>query len=297
MSSSRDLLLTLFGEHLSHRSDPVWVGSLVRLLAPLGVSDGAVRTALSRMTSEGWMVSSREGRHAFYRLTPSGREEVASRDRRRTYRGSWKEPWDGRWTLVHYSIGGERPGLRERLRRRLRRLGFGSAGGGVWLSPHPMVELVRELASGHEVEDQLQVFRAEYRGPDGADGLLDRCWELPELNEAYEEFIDRRLEQYHRCRRDLAEGALPGESAYVLHLELMLEFADFPLADPVLPPALQPETWGGECAEVLFDTMREMLVTPASDYVDGILAEARREISPPASRHLEPEERTGRGSE
>lgn len=283
MSSSRDLLLTLFGEHLADRPRPVWVGSLARLLDPVGVSEGTVRTALSRMASEGWVASTRHGRHSFYRLTPAGREEVAARAERRTYRDSWEDGWDGRWTLVHYSIGGERRGVRERLRRRLRRLGFGPMGGGLWISPHPAVDRIERLAARHGVEEEIQVFRGEHAGPSDPEVLLGRCWELPELNAQYEAFIDRRLEDYSRCRRELEEGELGAERAYVLHLELQQEFADFPLADPVLPPSLQPKTWGGECAEALYETLTELLAPPAASYVDAVLAEDGEEVPPPAA--------------
>lgn len=283
MSSSRDLLLTLFGEHLAAVPRPVWVGTLVRLLGLHGVSEGTVRTTLSRMSADGWVASTRRGRNSFYRLTPEGREEAEARGERRTYRDSWTEPWDGRWTLLHYSITGDRAEVRSRLRKRLRRLGFGPAGGGLWLSPHRAAERLEELASQFGLEERLRVFRGEHVGPAESEVLLERCWDLPDLNRDYEAFIDRRLGQYRRCRRKLEEGTLEAETAFVLHLELLQEFADFPLADPVLPPSLQPETWAGECAEVLYESLRDLLAGPAGSYVDEVLAEERRAVGGPAA--------------
>lgn len=130
-------------------------------------------------------------------------------------------------------------------------------------------------------KESIQVFRGEHAGPSEPAVLLDRCWDLPALNEEYEAFVDRRLEQYRSCRRELEEGALAAERAYLLHLELLQEFADFPLADPVLPPSLQPKTWAGECAEVLYETLRDLLAAPAAGYVDDVLDEARREVGSP----------------
>ena len=69
----RDLVFTLFGEYLLERSETVWVGTLITLLEPFGLTEGTVRTALSRMVKKGWLEARREGRHAYYSLTPRGR--------------------------------------------------------------------------------------------------------------------------------------------------------------------------------------------------------------------------------
>ena len=47
------LVFTLFGEYLLERSDSVWVGSLIALLEPFGLTEGGARTVLSRMAKKG----------------------------------------------------------------------------------------------------------------------------------------------------------------------------------------------------------------------------------------------------
>lgn len=273
-STVRELILVLFTVHLRDRSEPVWVGSLVRLLESVGASEGAVRTALSRMASDGLVDSTRRGRHALYRLTSDGRR-LHPQDERRTYRKAWKEPWDGTWTIAQYSIPEERRGERERIRRELRRLGYGPLGGGVWLSPHPGVDRLTDLLRAEGWGDDVRLFRGEYRGMGGTEELLRECWNLEQLNAEYEAFINRWLDRYRSCERRQESGALPSEAAFRLHLRVHAEFRAFPLADPVLPPTLQPETWGGECAEGLFEALDELLEASAREFVVGTVEQKR----------------------
>src|SRR5262245_56670355 len=58
----RSLLFTLYGDYVHPRGqEDVRVGALVRLAAELGVGGGALRSALSRMTHEGWLAVRRGG--------------------------------------------------------------------------------------------------------------------------------------------------------------------------------------------------------------------------------------------
>ena len=123
----KDLVFTLFGDFLLHRPDPVWVGSLLSLLAPFDLSEGAVRTVLSRMTTKGWLEAERRGRNSFYRLTAKGRK-LLEEGEARIYHPPRDEPWAGVWTLITYSIPEDRRQLRDRLRVRLSWLGCGSLG-------------------------------------------------------------------------------------------------------------------------------------------------------------------------
>src|SRR5665811_55111 len=139
----QDLVFTLFGEYLFDRKKPPWVGSLISLLRPFGLSEGAVRTALSRMARKGWLKSKRSGRHSYYALTPRGYRLLAE-GHDRIFRPPPTGSWDGQWYLVTYSIPEDVRHLRDQLRVRLAWLGFGSMGNGVWISPHDVHDRVMD---------------------------------------------------------------------------------------------------------------------------------------------------------
>ena len=99
----QDLIFTLYGEYLLHRKEPIWVGSLIALLQPFDLSEGAVRTVLSRMARKGWLEAHRTGKHSFYDLAPKGRQLLEDGEDR-IFHPSWDNPWDGSWFLIAYSI-------------------------------------------------------------------------------------------------------------------------------------------------------------------------------------------------
>src|SRR4051812_42645555 len=73
----RSLLFTLFGDYVRPLGqDGVRVGALVRLAAELGVGDNALRSALSRITREGWLLARRNGGPPRYGLSARGHELI-----------------------------------------------------------------------------------------------------------------------------------------------------------------------------------------------------------------------------
>jgi phenylacetic acid degradation operon negative regulatory protein len=262
----QDLVWTLYGEFLLHRAGPVWVGSLIRLLEPLGVAEGHTRTVLSRMSGKGWLEVVRSGRRAYYALSARGRRLLEEGESRIHHPGPAVD-WDGEWTLLAYSIPEELRPLRDRLRVRLSWLGFGSLGNGLWISPHDVRERVREIGDELGVTGHLQVFRGEHAGFSTAGSLVTQCWDLPAINVRYESFVARYLSEY----RDIATSTvpLPARDAYVRRFELVHEYREFPLLDPFLPRPLQPADWAGECAHALFEAYRALLSEAADEYLSS----------------------------
>ena len=66
------LVITAFGDLVQHRGGEISLARLGRLLGRIGVEQGALRTALSRLARDGWVLSTRRGRASFYRLSAQG---------------------------------------------------------------------------------------------------------------------------------------------------------------------------------------------------------------------------------
>ncbi len=263
-------MFTLFGEYLLKRDDSVWVGSLITLLEPFGLSEGTVRTALSRMVKKGWLEGRRDGRHAFYSLTERGRR-LLEEGTERIFRPERGDTWDGRWLLLAYSIPQGDRRLRDRLRDRLAWLGFGSIGNGVWISPHDVSEEVDRLAEEMGLHERFVAFRAERVAGEGVEEIVGRCWDLDALASRYRSFLGR----WHAVRARLDAKAESKERCFTLRFDLIHEYRRFPLEDPYLPRTLLPNPWPGDEAAALFLELRDGLVGPADAYVDTVLAEAR----------------------
>ena len=266
----QDLIFTLYGEYLLHRKEPIWVGSLIALLQPFDLSEGAVRTVLSRMARKGWLEAHRTGKHSFYDLAPKGRQLLEDGEDR-IFHPSWDNPWDGSWFLIAYSIPEDVRHLRDRLRDRLAWLGFGSLGNGLWISPHDVEEQVQRVAKQLKIESHLECFQARRVNEQDAQELVAKCWDLATVNQQYLAFSGRWQSELERCSTGVPTGDVTHEECFTVRFDLIHEYRAFPLIDPYLPRSLLPEKWHGEDAAELFNMLHDILKGPADSYVDQIL--------------------------
>ncbi|MDR9485184.1 MAG: PaaX family transcriptional regulator C-terminal domain-containing protein [Sediminimonas sp.] len=100
------LVITVFGDSVQHRGGRISTARLGRLLGRVGVEQGALRTALSRLARDGWVTSERIGRSSVYRLSQSGLSRFTEATGR-IYAAPRAAPV-GEWVLA---LGPEQPGL------------------------------------------------------------------------------------------------------------------------------------------------------------------------------------------
>lgn len=247
-------IFTLFGD-LAHRGNggaSLWIGSLIRLMAPFGISEAAVRQAVSRLSRQGWLVARREGNRAFYSVTDRGRRRITELTPR--IYGPIID-WDGRWRLMTYAAAAKAREGRDRLRKELTVLGWAPLSSSTWISPADTLDAVRRAALANGVNDAVHAFDGTYGGPLTDRELVARCWDLPTIAAAYGEFLDR-YEPRQTAERALEIG---DEAAFVERLWLVHDYRKFAYADPGLPSELVPAHWPGTRAAALFRQYYEAL--------------------------------------
>jgi phenylacetic acid degradation operon negative regulatory protein len=258
--NARSALFDLYGDHLRSRGAQAPVASLVRLLAPLGITEPAARTAVSRMARQGWLAPVRcePGGAAGYALTPRAirrLDEAAER----IYR-SGEPAWDGRWHILMVERITERA-RRERVRAALGYLGYAPLGDTAWISPRASVELDALLDTERL---RAERFVASYDGD--AHGLLARAWDLDRLGRAYQRWL--------AMASDLIAGAgasATDEAVFALRSTLVHEWRKFLFSDPGLPAELLPAHWPGHEAAKVFQAESARLLPGASRFVDRCL--------------------------
>lgn len=258
--NARSALFDLYGDHLRSRGGQARIASLVALLAPLGITAPAVRTAVSRMVKQGWLVPSRIDGAAGYSLTPRA-ESRLDNAAARIYRTTANHEWDGRWHLVIPERPNDRA-TRERLRAALTYLGYAPIGDGTWLAARPSPELDALLeAEGVTAE----LFTAQHQADDAA--LIRRAWDLNAIGRSYE----RWLADARRLVEGLRDDA-PDEEVFAVRSSLVHEWRKFLFTDPGLPRALLPEDWPGDAAAAYFNDAAARLLPASARYVDTCLA-------------------------
>jgi len=252
---ARALLVTVFGDAIVPHGGGIWLATLARLIAPLGLNDRLVRTAIQRLSADDWFSVKPVGRRSEYRLSEIGRQRIDDGERR-IY--ALEPPaWDGRFCLVVLGPGSISPEKRDLARRDLAWHGFGELSPNLLLHPAPpRVELqhtLRELG----LLDRAVVMTASLdetlaASPERAarplHELVQHCFGLGELAVAYRAFAQR----FRALERAIDEGgATAPESAFLARTLLVDEYRRVLLRDPELPGGLLPAEWPGVAARAL----------------------------------------------
>ncbi|WAP53572.1 PaaX family transcriptional regulator [Streptomyces sp. S465] len=262
-SSPQHLLVTLLGDYwIRHERDLPSAG-LIDLLAEFGVTRPSARAALSRLLRRGLVEVRRAGRQTFYRLSDHAAERMAEGGRRIASFGLDSD-WDGRWTIVAFSIPEHRRESRHLLRSRLSWFGFAPLYDAVWVSATSTAADARAVLTSLDVSTAT-VFTAT------ADTTVDRsplsAWDLERLAAVYTSFIDET--------RPLLEAVLAGtvtpRQALIARTRLMDTYRRFPGTDPGLPSAHMPAGWPRDQARSLFTEVYNALGPLAESRVKQIM--------------------------
>lgn len=166
--------------------------------------------------------------------------------------------WDGRWTLLTFSVPEARRADRHALRTRLGWVGFGPLRSGLWISTSPTD--VSHVLSELDLLGHAEVFRAETFMWTDLARIVSEAWDLPELAAGYSAFLDR-----------WTEGASDDLDELSRRTRLDAEWLLLIRQNPRLPVALLPEDWPGVGAQALFRTLRRRLSRPAGKLAAEVL--------------------------
>ena len=244
---ARSTLFTLYTE-LVYPDDTVWIGQLVHWMELLGFSEPAVRAAVSRSAARGWVIPEREGRRAYYRLSPRVYWQV--RQVRRRLCEMHDAVWDGYWRVLVYAVPEGLRSQRDKFRNELVLLGYGTPAAGVWVSPTADLVATRELVGYYELEPYVEIFRAERVGGEPVTRLVGRAFHLEEATFRYRQLVERISL--------LPEDPAP-ELAFVELVRLVHEARKVLFFDPGLPPELAPGNFNGREVLERFSEARSRL--------------------------------------
>jgi phenylacetic acid degradation operon negative regulatory protein len=244
------LIMSVFGDIVAPHGARIWLGSLVRLLAPLAVSERLVRTSVFRLAKEGWLRTESLGRRADYALTPAGR--LRFEEASRQIYASRAPAWDRHWRLI-LAVGEFAPKERERLRGALFWQGFGMLDGSSFIHPSADLPTVFDALAAEGLEGlagrllPLRAARAQIGTAVDDAGLVARAWNLEGLARAYEDFV-ATYQDIHAAACGDVRSLPDDETAFLLRLLLMHDYRRLLLRDPELPDVLLPAGWPGQRA-------------------------------------------------
>jgi phenylacetic acid degradation operon negative regulatory protein len=249
-SRTWSIIITIYGDAIVPRGGSVWLGTLLDIFKALDIAGGVVRTAMSRLAADGWLVRHKVGRNSFYRLADKGHATFAAATEH--IYAPHPPAFSGRFDLLLIHNGDDR----EAVRAALEAAGCGSPAPGVWVSPGGAIPQAAQDVLRLEAGGDAATLRA----------LAARAWPLEETAQAYQRFIATFTPVAEALDRHAQLGDL---EALVARLLLIHEYRRVVLRDPILPAEVLPGDWPGATARALCAQLYRKLIAPSERWLDA----------------------------
>ncbi|WP_207061888.1 phenylacetic acid degradation operon negative regulatory protein PaaX [Motiliproteus sp. SC1-56] len=275
------LIITVYGDAIAPRGGTVWLGSLIKLLAPLGLNERLVRTSVFRLVKDRWLSVEPVGRRSNYSLTDSGRRRFEKAGKR--IYAERNPAWDGRWTLA--LLNQLSPEQRQEMRQELTWQGFGSLSSTAMLHPQIPPSEMRAILQEYAYQDEVIVLDQLAEDSTTTRAMrrqVRESWDLDRLSQSYRHF----LEQYTPLGQEIERlGAPPPAESFLLRTLMMHEYRRIMLRDPELPEALLPDHWEGKAARELAANIYQGIWRATERHLETVLECAGAELPAP-DRHF-----------
>ncbi|MDP2609083.1 MULTISPECIES: phenylacetic acid degradation operon negative regulatory protein PaaX [unclassified Oceanobacter] len=258
------LVITIYGDAIEPHGGTVWLGSLIKLLEPIGINERLMRTTIFRLTQDGWLMSDKVGRRSYYSLTDPGRRKF-KKAFRRVY-SSKSAAWDGSWSLILTQQLS--PEQRKQLLDELEWQGFGVLSPGLLGSPRANSAEVNSALSLLELSDKVVLFetsaKEELLTGKPIRMLVRDSWGLPELGARYQDFIDLFRPMWQELNDNKERDQ---QACFLARILLIHEYRKLVLRDPLLPEELLPGDWEGRAARQLCRNIYRSLTPHAEQWI------------------------------
>ncbi|SCA55485.1 Phenylacetic acid degradation operon negative regulatory protein PaaX [Candidatus Terasakiella magnetica] len=269
---AKSLLVTVYGDAILPHGGSVWLGSLINLVEPLGLSERMVRTAVFRLSKDEWLASNQIGRRSYYKLTEIGRRRFETAHRR--IYASPHRTWNGEWLMVIVNKANLSQDIRDALRREFQWLGFGTVAPNVFAHPAADIRAVRQIIQDMDVTDDVVTMAARADRQSGNTphrNMVHGSWDLEQLADDYNNFLEAFRPFYHALS---SEGEIDPQNSFLVRTLLIHEYRRIMLRDPMLPDELLHADWPGSTAATLCANLYRLCAPSAEKHLESLLETA-----------------------
>lgn len=160
-----------------------------------------------------------------------------------------RDKWDGRWRILSYEIPEKKRELRDKLRREVSGWGLGPWHRSFWITPHPIIENLRQLVSQKEEEQYIQAFESKHVFGN-KEVLIEKVWQ--------KSYLDKKYRELFKIWHDIL--AKEGDKIKKFS-RVILDYVTILRLDPGLPSELLGENWIGVEAFNIFKEIRNILLS------------------------------------
>lgn len=227
----------VFVEHygkLTKRDFPLW-------------QEAKLRGVLGKLETQGWVKKQIHDREFAYSISPQGKAWLNQQLERLHQK---EKIWDGKYRIVVFSIPEKNRILRDKLRRALKSLRFGSYEKGIWISLYDHKDKILNTIEEIGIGQHFCYFEAKFLA--GLEkNLLTKLWSLNQIKSEYKRFITEAKKLFSKVPNS-KEGAFRIKKL-ILAFSLILE------KEPYLPKELHHFEWPREEAFEWYQKLRAKL--------------------------------------
>lgn len=258
------MVVTIFCDVIKPHGGQVALGSIVEAGGLVGISEQAIRSAVNRLVTEGWLVSEAHGRRSIFRFSKIGalRSAVPSR---RVYQ-SLATDWTGLWNILIAKSWNLEHETYVQASRDLQWAGYGRVCDNVFIRPQldsdDMLCCVGSMLENNVVCIVGSAKQCPVNGT--LDDLIGRAWDLSTIANRYKAFTERYAPILTALMK---KPAMRSAEAFALRLCMVHDLRRIRILDPQLPLSLLPKGWTGTKALDLAREIYQALVPLSEHYI------------------------------
>lgn len=196
-----------------------------------------------RSIKTGYIEKVEKDQELYLRLTAQGNEKIT---RDFPLLGFQKKSWDRKWRVVIFDIEEANRRARDRLRYKLKELGFGMLQESVFITPHDIAQDMTEFIESIGLSQATYLFEMTNISVGDKKELARRVWKLDEINDRYGEIVEKIESEYLNLQRGRGNRLKDKWREFIERTRK--EYLDVMLSDPFLPKELLPSDWQGNAA-------------------------------------------------
>ena len=245
------------------------------MMEKFGLNARQVRTAVFRLSQNGWLQSERIGRRSYYTLSEAGNLDY-NRASRQIY-SSGEPSWDKLWTILICDKEGFF-GYEEFIRH-LKWLGFGVLVNGALAHPRTDVAALKKLIQEFKAARYVTHWQASLKDDLIPKKLVKSAWELDDVSLRYNSFI----QVFSSLSNSIPNPKkLTPEDSFIFRILLIHEYRRILLKVADLPHEILPRAWPGHLAMTITGDLYRQLSENSLEYIQEQFAHYEGGFSGPS---------------
>lgn len=191
---------------------------------------------LARLEAQKLLERKGHGSNARFAITAAGKQRVRIEDPAI----QWDRDWDGKWRVFTFDISSKKCQQRMLLWRALRARRFGLLQRSVWVWPHDVEQILKEIVNARGIPDCFCGFESDRLFLCDSSEVVKTAWDFDEIARRHRGYLEHAAITPESVKRAADLGTL----AAIVRAERRSYAYAFSI-DPMLPRTLWPSNYTG----------------------------------------------------